>query len=152
MTNMRRSIYIRILALALTIVFAFPSAFNAKADEVAEPFSSSYIYSYNSTIGTTGAGKITVSFSVNGISQMDDIGATYIRIYESTDNSTWTWVQDYNSAVTTSLMGHNKSFHSGSVSYQGVAGRYYKAYVCIYAGKNGSGDSRYLWTSAKQAA
>lgn len=33
------------------------------------------------------------------------------------------------------------------VSYQGIAGKYYKAYVCIWAGKNGSGDTRYMWAT-----
>ncbi|MBQ8833667.1 MAG: hypothetical protein IJ001_01915 [Oscillospiraceae bacterium] len=35
--------------------------------------------------------------------------------------------------------------------YNGKAGYWYKAYVCIWAGREGDGDTRYFWTSAKQA-
>ena len=147
---MKRSILFRILAWMLTLMMILPLGAHARAEEVF-PYASNYIYTASASAAAVGGGKITISFSVNGMGQMDDIGATYIRIYESTDNSTWTWVKDYNSSTTTGMMGQNKSSHNGSVSYQGVVGRYYKAYVCLYAGKNGAGDNRYYWTGSKRA-
>ena len=49
-------------------------------------------------------------------------------------------------------MGYNKVLHSGSVTYNGVSGRYYRAYITIWGGKDGGGDTRYLWTGAKRAS
>ena len=82
---------------------------------------------------------------------MDEIGVLSIKLYESTDNSTWTRVKTYSYENYSSMLAYDDYVHSSCVSYQGVAGRYYKAYVCIWAGKNGGGDTRYMWTSSKKA-
>ena len=74
-----------------------------------------------------------------------------ITLKESKDNSTWTTVKTFTKSGTPSLMGYNTDYHSGHVTYQGVAGRYYKAYVCVWGGDNGAGDNRYFWTSVKKA-
>ena len=49
------------------------------------------------------------------------------------------------------MLDTNDYYHSGHITYQGTAGKYYKAYVCIWAGKDGDGDTRYYWTSSKKA-
>lgn len=49
------------------------------------------------------------------------------------------------------MLGHDAIHYSSHVDYQGIAGRYYKAYVTIWAGKDGGGDTRYFWTSVKTA-
>ena len=40
---------------------------------------------------------------------------------------------------------------TATLTYNGTAGKYYKAYVCIWGGKDGDGDTRYFWTSAKNS-
>ena len=82
---------------------------------------------------------------------MDDIGALSIQIFESTDNTNWTWVETYTNGTNPSLLAHNSYYHQSYVEYQGVIGRYYKAYVCIWAGKDGGGDTRYFWTGPVKA-
>ena len=82
---------------------------------------------------------------------MDEIGTLNIKIYESTDNSSWTWVKTYTHDKTSGMLGYNKIYHSGYVEYSGTIGRYYKAYVCIWAGKDGDGDTRYMWTGSQKA-
>lgn len=82
---------------------------------------------------------------------MDDIGTLSIQIYESKDNINWTWVDTYTNGDTPSMLGHNDYYYSGHVDYQGTIGRYYKAYVCIWAGRDGGGDTRYMWTQPKKA-
>ena len=37
------------------------------------------------------------------------------------------------------------------VDYQGVAGRYYKAYVQIWGGPAEGGDTRCIWTEVERA-
>ena len=49
------------------------------------------------------------------------------------------------------MLGHNTHFYGSHVDYQGVVGRYYKAYICIWSGKDGDGDTRYFWTGSTKA-
>ncbi len=46
------------------------------------------------------------------------------------------------------MLGFNKRFHVSHVDYSGISGYLYRADVTIWAGKNGSGDSRRILTSA----
>jgi len=39
----------------------------------------------------------------------------------------------------------------GHVEYAGTIGRYYKAQLAVWAGKDGDGDTRYFWTSSQKA-
>ena len=139
---------ITILLLLITSVFPV----NATA---AESRASYYLTSYNAYPSAAGNGKIRIYFDVTGVGSVDSLGALKIQIYECTKNSSdindWTRVKSFTNDDTPSMLGYNKYYHSSYVDYQGVAGRYYKAYVCIWAGKDGGGDTRYMWTSVKQA-
>ena len=90
-------------------------------------------------------------FNVMGTGTMDEIGVLSIMLYESTNQSTWTRVKTYSHENYASMLEENDYYHCSYVSYQGTAGKYYKAYVCIWAGKDGSGDTRYMWTSVERA-
>ena len=88
--------------------------------------------------------------TVIGDTDMDDIGTLSIMLYESTDNQNWSWKktflhEDYEQMLISGII------NSDYVPYDGIAGRYYKAYVCIYAGIGKNGDSRYMWTSVERA-
>lgn len=80
---------------------------------------------------------------------MDELGALTIEIWESTDKNTWTWKKSFTHDSTSDMLGYDDFYYSSHVTYQGVEGRYYKAYVCVWAGKDGDGDTRYFWTSVK---
>lgn len=82
---------------------------------------------------------------------MDDIGVLTIQLFESTDQETWTWVKTYKHDSYSNMLGHNKIYHSGYVEYSGSIGRYYKAYVTIWAGSGNVGDTRYMWTQPQKA-
>lgn len=141
----------KIIAFCLAIIMAIPVYASAAVIQPAQTQASDYLDSYQAYVYSAGGGEIQVWFTVTGDTYMDDIGSLSISIYESTDNSTWTFKKTFLHADNPSMLGHNDYFYSGHVSYQGVIGRYYKAYVCIWAGKDGGGDSRYYWTSAKLA-
>ena len=142
---------IRIMAMVLTVAMILPAGVSAAAAEPIQPRASDYLSSYNAYIYCAGDGKIQVWFTVNGMDYMDTLGALTIRIYESTDGTNWTWKKSFSNGNYPELIGYNDYFHTGHVDYQGVIGRYYRAYVTIWAGKNGQGDSRYFYTSAKRA-
>lgn len=150
MKHQRNKMMVRLLALAL-IMAIIPSSVGAVTEATVEPRASDYLDSYSAYTYPAGNGLVQVWFDVTGDTYMDDIGSLSIEIYESTNNSTWTWVKTFRHTNYPSMLGHDDYFHSGHVDYQGVAGRYYKAYICIWAGKDGGGDTRYFWTSAKLA-
>ena len=92
-----------------------------------------------------------VCYTVSGTRYIDELGVVRITLYESTDKSSWSTVKTFTYSAYPSMMSYNDAYHSGYVNYQGVAGRYYKAYVTVWGGDNGAGDNRYFWTSVKQA-
>lgn len=145
------SAMIRLVAVVLVITLTVPMSVGAAVAETVQPRASAYLNSYNAYIYAAGSGKIQVWLTVKGTDYMDEIGTLTIRIYESTDNSTWTWKKSFTHESTSGMLGYNDYYHSGHVDYQGVAGRYYRAYVCVWAGENGDGDTRYFYTTSKKA-
>ena len=146
MSSKRISGVIKITALVLVLVLILP--INAMA---VESRSSLYLHSYSAYVYPAGWGKVQVWFDVTGVGDMDEIGALNIKLYESTDNETWTWVETFRYQDYSDMLGYDDFSHTSHVEYNGTIGRYYKAYVCIWAGKNGDGDTRYFWTSPKKA-
>lgn len=144
--NAKKRLFSGIIAIILLVACVFPS--NALA---VESRASDYLIAYTAYIYRAGWGKIQVWFEVDGTDDMDEIGALEIQIYESTDNENWYWVDTYMYPDYPDMLGYNDYSHVGHIEYNGTLGRYYKAYVCIWAGKNGDGDTRYFWTSAKKA-
>ena len=86
---------------------------------------------------------------------MDELGALSIQLYECSTNSSniddWEWKTTFTYDSTPGMLSYNDDYHSGHVDYYGTAGKWYKAYVCIWGGEDGDGDTRYFWTSAKKA-
>ena len=149
MRRRKHSPIVRVLAVLLVFVLITPV--NANASTNVTPRASYYLTSYNTYIYPAALGKIQVWFSVTGVDYMDDIGVLTVQIYESTDNENWTWKKTYRHDSTAGMLINDDYFHSSYVEYSGTIGRYYKAYVCIWAGKDGAGDTRYMWTQPKKA-
>lgn len=151
MHNKKMSPLFRIIVVILVISFSMPLSVYATVDEEIAPRASYYLDSYNAYIYPAALGKIQVYFHVVGVSTMDDIGLLTVQLYESTDNINWTWVKTARYTSYSGMLGHDAIYYSGHVDFQGTIGRYYKAYVCIWAGKDGDGDTRYMWTQPKKA-
>ena len=149
MKNNRLSILKRI-AILIIVVTLVTICNDVTASETSSR-ASDYINSYNSYVYNAAFGKIRVYFDVTGVHYMDDIGALNIKVYESTDGENWYWVETYSHDSTSQMLGQDEVYHSGYIEYGGTIGRYYKAYVCIWAGKDGGGDTRYMWTNVKKA-
>ena len=140
------SVLLRVFALLLTIVFLVPINVNA-----VEPRASYYLDSYSAYVYNAGWYKVQVWVTVDAVDYMDEVGALNIWLYESADNETWTQVEYYHYLDNSDMLGYDNHYHSGHVEYAGSIGKYYKAYVCVWAGKDGDGDSRYFWTSSQKA-
>lgn len=143
------SVLVRFTALILALALCVPVYAHAAEAESIQPRASAYLNSYGAYVYLPGNGQVQVYFDVTGTNYMDELGALTIEIYESTDGTNWTWKKTFKHNTTSGMLSYNDDFHTGHVTYNGVVGRYYKAYVCIWGGKNGQGDTRYFWTSAK---
>lgn len=146
MNQKKISRLLKVASMLLVIVLMLPATVMA-----AEPRSSLYLHSYSAYVYPAGWGKVQVWVSVDGVNDMDEIGALEIQLYESKDNETWTWVKTFDYTDYPDMLGYNNYYHDGHVEYNGVIGRYYQAYVCVWAGKNGDGDTRYFWTPVERA-
>lgn len=151
MSFLKNRVLIRIIAVCLVISLAVPGYASAAVIDEVQPYASNYLDMYNTYVCAMGSGKIQIWFTVVGDTTMDEIGVLSIKLYESSDNSTWTRVKTFSHEDYSSMLRYNNYVHSSYVSYNGTAGKYYKAYVCIWAGKNGSGDTRYMWTASERA-
>ena len=146
MSNQKISRAVRIVALLLTLALMLPIGAMA-----AESRSSLYLHSYSAYIYPAGWGKVQVWFDITGAGDMDEIGVLNIKLYESKDQETWTWVDAFHFSDYDGMLGYDNYTHSGHIEYNGTIGRYYQAYVCVWAGKDGGGDTRYFWTPVKKA-
>lgn len=146
MHTTKRSVAIKLIAILLFAVMLFPMQALA-----VESRASAYLSGYGAYIYPAGWGKVQVWFEVNGTNDMDEIGSLAIWIYESTDNENWSWVETFEYQDHDGMLGYNDYYHAGHIEYKGTIGRYYKAYVCVWAGKNGDGDTRYFWTNIEKA-
>lgn len=145
------SAVIRFAALLLVMVLLLPVGARTALAEAPQTRASDYLNSYSAYVYPAANGKIQVWFNVTGTGYIECIGALSIRIYESKDGSNWTWCTTFLHENNPGMLSYNDNYHSGHVDYQGVVGRYYRAYVCIWGGGLEVGDARYFYTSAKKA-
>jgi len=141
----------RVTAMILAVILLALSTVSAAVTEPAQPRASVYLTSYQTYIYPAGGGEIQVWFDVTADYYMDELGVLSILLYESKDNINWTHVETFSYIDYDNMLLEDDVAHMSHVNYQGVRGRYYKAHVCIWAGKDGGGDTRYLWTSPKKA-
>lgn len=145
MILVRKSNAVKFIALLLTLCLASPLTVHAAEQEEIMPRESLYLRMSSTYIADMGNGEMQIWFEVIGTGYMDEIGVLSIQLYESTDNATWKRVKTFLPEDNPEMMAYNAYDHFAHVTYHGIAGRYYKARVCVWAGKDGKGDSQYRW-------
>lgn len=148
MTHTKHRAFHKIIALLLCIIFIIPVTAQA-----VEPRASDYLSSYTSYICHMGGGDLEIWYRVMGEYDWADIGVLNIQLFESTDQVTWSRVTTFQHYNYEEMLAHDTWFHMSHVDYEGTEGKYYKAYVCIWAGdENNNGDARYIWTPVEYAS
>lgn len=148
MTLRKNIVFSRIIALVLVLSLFTPCYASAATTETIQPYASYYLTSYNTYICYMGSGRIEIWFDVMGTGTMDELGTLRIMLYESSNSGrSWTWVKTFTHENYSSMLAYNDYYHCSYVSYQGSSSKIYKAYVCIWAGKDGNGDTRYMWAT-----
>ena len=148
---MKKKCFIRFLSLFLIVGLCLPTMALAATPEVSEPLASEQLSHYASGIAALGSGDLAIEFFVFGVGLMDSIGAQRIRLYESLDGENWYCVANYAPANHPNMMAYEARAMSSSVSYSGVAGRYYKAFVTVTASNSSGLDIRSFWTTVVRA-
>ena len=141
-------LFIRLIAIFLIVALITPCTAMAATPDTTQPYASKYLTSYNTYICRVGSsGEIQIWFDVMGTGTMDEIGVLSIELYEVDSNGNETWLKTYQHEDYSSMLIEDDFCHSSYVSYQGSTNKTYKAYVCFWAGKNGGGDTRYMWAT-----
>ena len=139
-------VLMRFVAIILIIALATPITAIAAKPEPVMPLASYYLDAYNTYICRVNGG-IQIWYEVMGTGDMDEIGVLSIELYEVSSTGQETWIKTYLHEDYASMLIYDDWYHVSYVSYQGSTTKNYKAYVCIWAGKNGSGDTRYMWAT-----
>lgn len=146
MKRRKISLFIKLVAIVLLFTILTPSTAYATTTENNAPYASRYLSLYSAYVYVTANGQVQVWFEVMGTDDMDEIGALKIHLYESSDNQNWTIVKTFLHESTSGMLYEDDYYVSSHVSWaNGSTSKYYKAYVCVWAGKNGTGDTRYFW-------
>lgn len=140
-----KSTVIKLVALCLIISLIVPVSADAVESNPIMPLASYYLDAYSAYVYVTASGQVQVWFEVMGTDDMDEIGSLSIMLYESSDGTNWDWVKTFRHSTTSGMLETDDYYISSHVSCQGSTNKQYKAYVCVWAGKNGSGDTRYFW-------
>ena len=146
MEKKRNRFFIKLISTILAVILFTPIHVQAAVPDTVSPMASSYLSSYTAYICAMGNGELQIWYEVCGTRTQEYLGALIIQLYESTDNENFYWVETYRHNAYPNMLAQNTFFHMDYVSYEGVPGRYYKAYVGIWGGPDDTGDSRYIWT------
>lgn len=150
MERKKNGLIVKAIAIILIISMCVPISAQAAMPETVAPMASDYLMEYTAYICAMGGGDLEIWFEVTGTGRWADIGVLNIYLYESTDNSNFYWVKTFQFMDYDSMLWHNDYMCMDYVPYDGVPGRYYKAYVQVWAGPEDGGDGRYFWTPVER--
>ena len=150
MESKNSRLLVKLIAIILVVSLCAPIGAHAAVPETVQPMASAYLADYTAYICAMGDGNLEIWWEVTGTRTWADIGVLTVSLYESTDNENFYWVKAFNFANHSNMLWHDNYICVDHVDYEGVPGRYYKAYVCIWAGPEDGGDSRYIWTPAER--
>ena len=100
MTSRKRTGLIRFVSMLLVCLLIAPAPVFATTTEIAQLYASAYLTSYNTYICPMGGGDLQIWFTVVGDTDMDYIGTMSIRLYESTNQSSWKLVKTFSTKTT----------------------------------------------------
>ena len=132
--------FLRCVCLLLALVIVFP--FRAFAAEESSARASNFFMSSSVYLDQKSSMIFDAWFEVAAVGTMDELGASVIKIQKSADNENWTTMITYTKEKNSSLIDTNTLSHGNCVTYTGVAGYYYRAYIKLYAKK---GDDIGVW-------
>ncbi len=125
----------RLLALCLILGCVLPVTALAMPPQTAMPQSSVYLRPCSAFVTDLGNYQFKVTYTIAANQTMDKLGAATVIIYESEDKTDWFPIQAFTYADHPSMVGSNTYLYRHSVTFQGKAGKYYRANITAYAVK-----------------
>lgn len=141
---------VKLIAIALVVSLCAPIGAQAAMPQTVQPMASDYLAAYRAYICAMGNGDLEIWWEVTGTGTWADVGVLSVYLYESTDNVNWEWVKTFQFTQYPNMLWHDDYICVDHVDYAGVRGRYYKAYVHVWAGPEDGGDGRYIWTPVER--
>ena len=141
-----KSTFVKMISFILIFTLMAPCSAIAATSEEIQPYASNYLTAYNTYICNV-SGDIQIWYEVAGKGTMDEIGVLSIELYEVNSDGSLTWVKTFHHEDYSTMLFYDDDYIYTYTPYQGSSSKTYKAYVCIWAGKNGSGDTRYMWAT-----
>lgn len=132
------------MMLAAVMLLAIPAA----ASENAEPRASSFFGSTDVYLYKTSSTQFQAWFEVSALYTMDKVGASEIKIQESSDDENWTTVKTFSMAYYSNMIDENSGAHASYVTYTGTTGKYYRAKITLYAENSTGVGERIRYTSS----
>lgn len=111
--------------------------------------SSLYLSRYRAWLTPKNNGAISVTIDVQAVGDMEDIGATQVVIYKSSDGgSTWALDTVYSSTLYPELLQQDTYLYCETpITHIGRPGNKYFAVITIYAGDSTGYDTRQYQTT-----
>ncbi len=127
-----------VMALVLMLCISAPAF--AASEGV---YTSNYIAYYDGGVTKSSTGTVKVWFDVGCYSDVEELGASEIKLYEMKQgSSTWSLVKTFKSSVYTSMVTTNDMEYDSSVTYSGTSTSNYKATITIFAESGTKSDVR----------
>lgn len=133
----------RMLVTLFLVLALCASAISASA----AVYSSDYLSVYTAEAEASSGRRITITVSIAATRPITKLGASEIKIMESSNGgSTWRTVKTYTPDDVSAMMSSGARYANSPVTYTGIAGYQYKAKVTCYA-ENSSGSYSAVFTT-----
>lgn len=137
---MKKTTRILCIILTLSLIFVFPA--------YAEGRASAFFAAYGTDLYKTGRETFEIIFDVTANAViMQEIGASVIEVYSSTDKQTWSLSRTFYKEDWPEMTCTNSIGHTGSVTYvYATPGLYYRACITFYARNSTGTGINYIYT------
>lgn len=133
------------LLCALLVIMGLPAT--ACASEVT-PRASEYFSFTDVRAYATGNGKVLIEIDINATHKMDEVGASYVYIYEQQSDGSYDVVYTFRKTAYPSMIVEDSYFGFVDVTYQGIPGHRYYAYVGCYAKDSNGAETLFFSTNS----
>lgn len=138
---MKRMIQLVCLVLVFVMCITIP-AHATEQDQRA----SSFFASYRAYCSATSSTQLGITVHVVAVGEMEEIGASEVKIQRSSDGTNWTTVKTFTKSLYPDMIDEDTGSHLFNLYCSKTSGYYYRAYVTFYA-KNSTGTGyRYYYT------
>ncbi|MBQ8358652.1 MAG: hypothetical protein IJX37_01875 [Oscillospiraceae bacterium] len=134
---MKKAIRFLCIILVCSLLIVVP----ARAESTVESRGSAFFAAYGTDLYKTSSSSFQIWFDVdaNAWTSMQEIGASEIVVYRSSDQQSWTKMRTYDMDDYSQMVAYNTGSHIDYVTYNyATSGYYYRARVTFYA-KNSTG-------------